>query len=185
MPVTPPGPVPLTLLETATRIDRYRWAETRLFELTGAWSTATPDDELAASLGARSRHHGWHLELWAARRPLAAPAGEIPPDLDVAVATLAGIDHDGDRLAVLDVLVTELLDALDDHLARANPLADASLARTLRLVADELRAGLDEERTQRLDCYGAGSVSEADGDAATSLRRALDDAGGLVPTPGT
>ncbi len=182
MDLPDPGVAPLTLLETAAALDGYRWVEAHLFALTGHWATSTSIDELAASWSSRSRRHGWHLEMWEARRPLVGIPVEPPEQLDHALRGLAGVESDRARLTVLDDLVVPKLSAaLESHRLRVNPLADATLARTLDMVLADLAADSDEGVAQRraLDTDAGYRTDEPEPVAA--VRTVLARAGGLLP----
>jgi hypothetical protein len=55
---------PLAIEASARRAGGHRWVEQRLFELLGRWAAELPDDGAAVLVGAHSRQHGAHAELW-------------------------------------------------------------------------------------------------------------------------
>jgi hypothetical protein len=137
------GPLPtsLTLDRAAERFGAYRWAEHRLFELTGAWAAEATSPAARIHLDVVSGQHSWHAELWAARLPvldgtdpeaLTRPAGPVMAGLFDELARARGTV---DRLAGLyRVVVPRLLVTYGRHLRRAAPAADAPAVRALRLV---------------------------------------------------
>lgn len=143
----PPPPSSGDLVQAARRAGGYAWLEMRLFELLGRWATSVAEPPVAARLGTASRHHGWHAELWHEHLPSV-------PDLDVADLVAPadrGIAATVDDLviAVPDsavealasayrVLVPRLVVAYDHDLAGASRVADAPVARTIRIVLADL-----------------------------------------------
>jgi hypothetical protein len=55
---------PLDIEASARRAGGHRWVEQQLFGMLGRWSAEVPDDAAAVLVGAQSRHHGAHAELW-------------------------------------------------------------------------------------------------------------------------
>lgn len=186
----PAGP---TLLQAAERHGAYRWAERRLFELTGAWAAEATAPEARIHLDVVSGQHAWHAELWADRLPvldgvdredLTGPAG---PVLGPLFAELARAPGTVPRLAALyRVAVPRLLVTYDRHLLRAVPAADAPVVRALRLAR---RDGLEawqagEALLQRLlvgpDQAAAAAEAQARAEAAVVSAWA---GAGLLPWP--
>lgn len=135
---------PLSLLDTAARLGQYRWADQRLFEILGEWGVTTPELEVKALLATFSAHHAWRAEQWLARMPelreVDSEALTVPPGPRAAEAfeVLAAADTTVTRLAgVVRVALPRAIAAHDDHLARCTPVADAPLARSLRMVLDD------------------------------------------------
>ncbi|HEX3946612.1 MAG TPA: hypothetical protein VHW47_02855 [Acidimicrobiales bacterium] len=136
------GPGGLRLEQAASLVGAYRWAEHRLFELTGAWAAEPAPPGVQVHLDEVSAQHGWHAQLWADRLPVldwfdpatvTLPAGPAAGPLLEALAALPA--DPVDRLAGLyRVVVPRLLVGYDRHLARAVPVADAPVIRALRLV---------------------------------------------------
>jgi hypothetical protein len=60
---------PLDIEASARRAGGHRWVEQQLFGMLGRWAAELPDDGAAALVGAHSRHHGAHAELWRACLP--------------------------------------------------------------------------------------------------------------------
>ena len=135
---------PLSLLDTAARLGQYRWADQRLFEILGEWGVTTPELEVKALLATFSAHHAWRAEQWLARMPelreVDSEALTVPPGPRAAEAfeVLAAADTTVTRLAgVVRVALPRAIAVHDDHLARCTPVADAPLARSLRMVLDD------------------------------------------------
>jgi hypothetical protein len=138
----------MTLAQSAERFGAYRWAERRLFELSGAWAVEATSSDARIHLDVASGQHAWHAELWAARLPvldgadhdaLTRPAG---PALGPLFDELAGVPGTVARLAALSrVVLPRLIITYDRHLRRAAVSTDAPAVRALRLVLrDELEA---------------------------------------------
>lgn len=164
-----PFPVPLTLAQAAERFGAYRWAEQRLFELTGAWAAEATSPEARIHLDVVSGQHAWHAELWAARLPvldgtdreaLTRPAGPVlGPLLDEVARTHGTVP----RLAALyRVVVPRLLTTYGRHLRRTAPVADAPAVRALRLVRrDEIESWEAGEALLEHLVVGAGDAAAA------------------------
>jgi hypothetical protein len=172
------GPLPLRLGETAAVVGEYRWIETALYRLLGAWVTDTPVAAVQVHLDAQSMRHSWHAQLWAERLPVltgADPDGLTQPSAPTAAlfAALSGTTpvHDGpgstwppadevvERPGVLPrlaglyrVVLPRLVTTYQRHLAATGPATDAPVARALRLVlndeVEDWQAG--ERMVQRL-----------------------------------
>jgi hypothetical protein len=164
-----PFPVPLTLAQAAERFGAYRWAEQRLFELTGAWAAEATSPEARIHLDVVSGQHAWHAELWAARLPvldgtdreaLTRPAGPVLGPLLDEVARTSGTVA---RLAALyRVVVPRLLTTYGRHLRRAAPATDAPAVRALRLVRrDEVESWEAGEALLEHLVVGAGDAAAA------------------------
>ncbi|HEY1734162.1 MAG TPA: hypothetical protein VGG23_06935, partial [Acidimicrobiales bacterium] len=148
----------LPVIRAATLVGAYRWAEHRLFELTGAWAAEPSPPAVQVHLDEVSAQHAWHAELWADRLPVldwfdpdsvTVPSGSAGPLFDA----LAGLAEPVRRLAGLyRVVVPRLVAGYDHHLARTVPATDGPVIRALRLVGrdevDGWRAG--EARLQTL-----------------------------------
>lgn len=166
----------LPVVRTATLVGAYRWAEHRLFELTGAWAAEPSPPAVQVHLDEVSAQHAWHAELWADRLPVldwfdpdsvTVPFGAAGPLFDA----LADLAEPVRRLAGLyRVVVPRLVAGYDHHLARTVPATDGPVIRALRLVGrdevDAWRAG--EARLQAL------LTSPADASAAADAQRELE-----------
>lgn len=185
-------PSALTLGEAAGLVGAYRWAERRLFELTGAWAAEADDPGAQVHLDRLATEHAWHAELWAARLPaldgvdheaLTVPAGALGPLLEA----LAAVGSTVGRLAGLHrVVLPRLLVTYDRHLTRAVPVADGPTIRVLRLVRrDEAEAWADGEALLEALLGERDSLDEVAG-VQRRLEEAVVGAGvarGLVPWP--
>ena len=164
---------------TAALVGEYRWIETTLHAILGAWVTDLPLAGVQVVLDAQSMRHAWHAELFGDRLPvragvdpdaLTAPSPataalfaaldgiEVPevghgsswPPADRALAPRPGALP---RLAGLyRVVLPRLVTTYTRHLRVAAPVADGPLRRALRLVLrDEIEDWLAGERlVQRL-----------------------------------
>ena len=165
----------LSLHEAAELIGAYRWAEERLFAVTGRWS-ADPamDPEAQVHLFEASAQHAWHADLWADRLPVldgfdreeaTRPRG---PLLEPLLTALEDEPAPVGRLAGLArVIVPELAAAYRHHLARAVPVTDGPVIRTLHLVLADLDA--EEAALERVLARAGLDAGEADAaDPATA-----------------
>ena len=146
---------------TAALVGEYRWIETALFATVGAWVTDIPIAGVQVHLDAQSMRHSWHAELFADRLPVLAgvdPDAMTRPSAAAAAlfAALDGIEVLAEgpgstwlpadrerpprpgalpRLAGLyRVVLARLVTTYSRHLEMVAPVADAPLARALRLV---------------------------------------------------
>jgi hypothetical protein len=176
-PGEPRGSLPLG--STASLVGEYRWIETSLYSLLGAWVAEMPIAGVQVHLDEQSMRHAWHAELWGDRLPVlngvdpdaltkpsaataalfaaldgVEPAAEGPgstwPPADREVAPRPGALP---RLAALyRVVLPRLVTSYTRHLRVVAPVADGPLRRSLRLVLnDEVEDWLAGERmVQRL-----------------------------------
>ena len=147
---------PLTLVQTAQACGRYRWVEERLFEVTGAWAGTTEATRAQLFFHRWSRIHGWHAELWAARRPRGTvidDVGDAPPGegdlLRAAVERLgdlpAAAAAAGFLAELTGAVLAPLAAAYRGHLRRTSPVADGPVMRVLAVALadaeEEMAAG--------------------------------------------
>lgn len=169
----------MPLQRTAELVGEYRWIESALYRLLGAWVADMPVAGVQVHLDAQSMRHAWHAELFADRLPVLA--GSDPdvltgpsPATAALLSALDGIEAPAEgpgstwpsadevpaprpgalpRLAGLyRVVLPRLVTSYTRHLAVVAPVADAPLQRALRLVLrDEVEDWLAGERlVQRL-----------------------------------
>ena len=169
----------LPLGRTAELVGEYRWIESALFRLLGAWVADMPVAGVQVHLDAQGMRHAWHAELFADRLPVLA--GVDPdaltrpsPATTALLAALEGVHAPAEgpgsswppadqeppprpgalpRLAGLyRVVLPRLVTTYTRHLRVVAPVADAPLQRALRLVLrDEVEDWLAGERlVQRL-----------------------------------
>lgn len=148
----------LTLEDAARVAGHARWLEDRLFAVVGEWVAAEDDPEAKALFAAHALRHAWHASVWRDRFPrvahLDADALTVPasPGVTAAVddlvaATGAGPEATARRLSLLAQLLTLLVAAYRDRIARAHPLADGPTVRWLGLVLADEVAALDAVRS--------------------------------------
>ena len=143
-----------TIREAAARVGAYRWAEQRLFHLTGGWAGApSVSDSVRVHLFEMSAQHAWHAELWAQRLPVLAGmdpdrltrplGGSMGP-----VLTAVGLGEADERdwlTGLYRVALPRLLVTYREHLVRVASVAEAPVARALALVVrdehEQLLAG--------------------------------------------
>lgn len=165
--MTDPAPVPGTagrdLLDTARGLGHAVWAERRLFEVLGGWVPTMADPEAKVLVSAQSHHHAWRASVLVDRLPelRQVPLAQVVvPAAGWAevMSALAGPEDQVDRLAGLyRVVGPHLVSTYGAWLDAAVPVADAPLARWLRIIRDDAeRDGADGERVLgRLE--GAGT----------------------------
>jgi hypothetical protein len=140
---------PLDVEMSARRTGTHRWVERRLFEILGGWSAGLGLPAAQVLVGAQSRHHAWHAELWAACLPtlphLDPDRVTVPPSPALAaffdeVADPAGAHDPVVRLAgVYRVVVPRLEVAYARRREGLAEVTDAPVLRALRLVRADLR----------------------------------------------
>ena len=97
----------VTLEESAGRAGTHHWAESRLFELLGAWGPGLTDPELGLMLDRHSHHAAWRAREWWDRLPVLADvdraALSAPPSAraGATLERLAAIDGEAGRLAAV------------------------------------------------------------------------------------
>lgn len=179
------------LEENARRIGHYRWAELRLFEALGSWTTTVPEPEVAPLLGAHCHHHAWHAELWSSRLPelrhldpdrLTAPPNDA---MERFVAALTEPEHTIERLVgAYRVLIPHLVAAYEFHRDHTSEATDAPTIRAITLVLrDELADLHDAEALLRTLLRVPDDMRRAS-DHQARLEQLLVEAGG-VAGPGT
>ena len=173
------GPASLPLEVTAALVGEYRWIEMALFRILGEWVVDMPLAAVKVHLDAQSMRHAWHADLWADRLPVldrVDPDGLTVPSAPAAAlfAALVGdplpTDGPGGSWSVADdegpgrpgalprlaglyrVVLPRLVTTYERHLSAVGGVADAPVARALRLVLndeiEEWRAG--ERLVERL-----------------------------------
>jgi hypothetical protein len=169
----------LPLDTTAALVGGYRWIESALHAVVGAWVPDLPLAAVQVHLDAQSVRHAWHAELFADRLPVRAGADPdaltVPPPAAAALfAVLEGVETPRSgpgsswppadrppaarpaalpRLAGLyRIVLPRLVTTYTRHLRATAEVADAPLRRALRLVLrDEVEDWLAGERlVQRL-----------------------------------
>jgi hypothetical protein len=122
----------------------YRWVESRLFEVLGAWALSVPELEVKPVLAAHAREHAWHAELWLDQLPTVE--GMTPESLttsandgiDAFFVALREADGPGRTIERLvgtyRVLLPRMIAAYSAHLAAASPVCEGPVIRVLRLV---------------------------------------------------
>jgi len=144
---------PLTLLESADLLGRYRYVELAAFAVLGERSARCERAALAVYLSAASRAHAWRAELFERQLPVSAGlpgVGECTrspgPEVDEALALLGSAAEDDLLPMLLDALYPAMLDAYGARLAAAAPASDGGLVRALRRAVADLEAVLADGR---------------------------------------
>lgn len=149
---------PLTLLESADLLGRYRYVELAAFAALGERARSCSDPALACYLAGASLAHGWRARQVEERMPVsvglldvAACTRSPSPEVDEALALLAGPGDDAD---VLDGLLGALYPAMDEGYAlRAVAASPACDPPVVRLIG-RLRCDLDAVRREGLAIAG-------------------------------
>ncbi len=132
-----------TAADAARILGGLAWLGDDLFARFGRWSADGLDAVSAPQLASLSRRLGEHAAWWRAQIPesvlLAADVQDGPVNSGVAelVAAFDGVDP-ADRLIVAAAVVEALTADLTILAGRLNPVGDAAVARTLRLVLADL-----------------------------------------------
>jgi len=205
---------PLQLMDLARLLGGYRWVERRLFEVVGGWVAYEAVPQARVLFDVLAQQHAWHAELWEERLPaldgvdpdtLTVPPSAQVDRLLLAVATsttprgeggvapvvvgsTAGPEGRGGTLPRLvglgRVVLPRLVAGYGLHLRRAEPLAEAPVIRTLRLVRQD-----EIEAWQAVEAAIEALVRRPhDVEAITTHQQALEalvaaDGPGLVPWP--
>jgi hypothetical protein len=137
---------PLTFLETADLLGRYRHVELSLFARLGERAPTCGDAALVVYLAGASRAHGYRAGLVESLLPVSdalpavtgvtrSPGGRLEEALDVLTAD----GHDDDLLdALVGAVYPAMTAAYAEHLAQAGSPADAAVQRVLRRVLADL-----------------------------------------------
>ncbi len=142
---------PLSLLESADLLGRYRYVELGAFAALGARArTAAP--RFAAFLAGASRAHAYRAALFEARLPVSVGLPgpeELTRSPHLAIdEVLDALSAEPDDQLVLDALSGVLYPAMAasyaERLAAASPAADGGLARALRRAIADLDAVASE-----------------------------------------
>lgn len=174
-----PATGPLSLLESADLLGRYRYVELAAFVALGERATHCSESSVASYLSGASLAHAWRARLLEERLPVSvglpgAVASTRAPslDLDAALATLVAGD-DGDVLdGLLGALYPAMVAGYVDRLAVASPAADPPIVRMLgRLLAD-----LDAVRREGTEV--AATLAEPSSGARRAVEELLSRGGG-------
>jgi hypothetical protein len=154
----------LSLDAQARLVGSYQWVERRLFEVLGSWVASEPVPEAQVLFDAYSQQHAWHAELFADRLPALDSVDPdtlvLPPsaEVDRMLNVLSGVVPDGEHgtpdgsllgregsgppaggtlprlVGIGRVVLSRLVTGYSLHLRRVSTVADAPMARCLRLV---------------------------------------------------
>ena len=167
----------------AARLGSYCWAEQQLFALLGGWVADIGEPDVELAMAEHADHAGWRAERWYEALPAAAPGRDALVQGPDAVASAldevrtAGSLGTATRLAVAHrVLLPRMAAALRAHLDWSSPVAEAPVARLLRLCLGDVTTDWvhGERLLQALGGPGAA------GPEADRLESALAAAGGLL-----
>ena len=157
------GPA-LSLDAQARLVGSYLWVERRLFEVLGSWVASEPVPEAQVLFDVYSQQHAWHAELFADRLPaldsvdpdtlVLPPSAEVDRMLNVLAGVVPDDEHSSPDGALLGregagtpaggtlprlvgtgrVVLSRLVTGYTFHLRRVSTVAEAPMARCLRLV---------------------------------------------------
>jgi hypothetical protein len=175
--------VPVTLEESARRAGIHHWAESRLFELLGAWVPGLADPELRLMLDRHSHHAAWRAREWWDRMPVLADVDRValsgPPSAPAGATLelLAAVDGEAARLAAAYRFALPRLwasyDRYRNRLTAEGGVSDSSSLRTVGLVATDLAADWQEgEAALQEVLRSAHRIREA-ADAVAALEELL------------
>jgi hypothetical protein len=204
------GHAALPLEATGPLLGAYRWVERRLFQVVGGWVTSETVPAARVLYDVQSRQHAWHAELWEDRLPVLdnvdPDALTAPPSsaVDRLLTTLAGgplggignrdpqsvIVHTGGTLLRLvglgRVVLPRLVVSYSIHLRRCAAIADASVARALRLVLrDEVEEWREVEALLQSLVHRASDLAVMSGHHQALESMVLSGGPGLLPWPGS
>lgn len=174
------------LLDEVTRlIGGHVWAESRLFEVLGAWVASTDEPEAKLLFDRHSQHHAWRAQQWWDRLPVLADVERervVQPPAPAAAAgtaALARLDGTTARLAgAYRVALPRLFAGYDRHRQQADPTSDGSAIRTLDLLMPDVASDWREgEVFLQLLLRDPSSVDQAAATVAI-LERTLVSPGG-------
>jgi hypothetical protein len=169
------------LLDEASRLaGGHRWAESRLFEITGGWVASTEPVDAKLLLDRHSQHHAWRAEQWWDRLPVLADVDRndltLPPTptAEPAAAALAALDSTVARLAgAYRVALPRLFAAYQRHRLRADPTSDGSAIRTLDLLVPDVAADWREGEVLLQRLLTDDAAVQAAAGAVADLERLL------------
>jgi hypothetical protein len=171
--------------ELAGLIGAYCWVENRIFEIGGAWATASDDGRagldpaLRVWCAATSRRHGLLALRWAERLPVragidrttlvAAPDGPLARGLD----TLAVVTDPRDGVAAMVATVLpRLREVYGAHRQTASPVSEAPVLEVLAGAHRDLAAEISGGRTL---LEGSARGLTRDAALCSQVERAFDE----------
>jgi hypothetical protein len=204
------GRFALPLEATGPLVGAYCWVERRLFEVVGGWVPSETVPQARVLYDVLSRQHGWHAELWEDRLPV---LDSVDPDaltrppssaVDRLLITMSGGpagagpgQHSGSSMAqgggtllrlvgLGRVVLPRLIVGYLGHLQRCAPVADATLARALRLVIrDEVDSWQEVEALLQSLVHRASDLAVMSGHQQALESLVVGSGPGLVPWPGS
>jgi hypothetical protein len=129
------------IVESARRLRRWAWVESRLFEVVGGWATDTEEPDVARWFATVAHHHAWRASLWSERVPVLHDVGPdpVPGEWVALVDAAAAPTETALRLAGLaDGVLPALLEEYEATLASAAEVSDGPVARALRLAVPDV-----------------------------------------------
>ncbi len=135
----------LSLEESARRLGSYVWLNRQLFEVLGGWVASTADPTAQLLLSQHCYQHAWHAELFEARLPrlrefqvsdFILPSNNSAEEL---IGRLSATTDESVRLAATyRVVLPRVYGLYAHHLASTTPIADAAVARSLKLAMTDV-----------------------------------------------
>jgi hypothetical protein len=169
---------PLTLIESADLLGRYRYVELATFAALGERAKSAESAGVQRFLAGASLGHGWRARIVEERLPVSVglPGTEAStrspsPFVDQAIAVLVGPGPDGDLLeALLGAFYPAMLVAYDARIALAAPAPDGPIVRALGRIRHDL-ATVTAEGNARFPVRHPAARS-------TEISRLLGESGG-------
>lgn len=158
----------MTAAESVEAIAAYCRAEQLVFALLGDGAARFTVPAAVAPTIAAADHAAWRARRWFEVLPTAPPGPDaflVPTDADREIAAIAR-DHAVDEATLLAIVVVELLPrlraAMQGHLDRTSPVADAPIRRLLDIALRDL----DTDLAALLGAFETATASSTDRDRA-------------------
>jgi hypothetical protein len=176
---------PLTLLETADLLGRYRYVELLAHHRIGLRAGQCTDASICVYLESASAAHGFRAELFEARLPVSVGLPGISEctrsphrSVDVAFDLLVASETDSDVVAVLlGEVYPAMAGALKSHLVMMSPYCDPPIRRAVRRALADLLEVCAEGESLRL----AGQQLDAASAVRAEFARSSGPYGPLRP----
>ncbi len=144
MTLRPDVLAPIDIASTARRVGAYVWVCSRLFETTGSWSIAEGEPANKRIWFGVSRRFAWQAGQFHERLPKLREVdrsllvGSPGPGSTSRLQSLESICQPDDRRRALGSVIGDLDHSLAQHVAKAEPLRDGPLLRTIERVRNDL-----------------------------------------------
>jgi len=162
----------MLVVESLAVLHRWSFVESRLFEVVGAWTSSTPEPDVARWFASVAHHHAWRSSLWSARVPVLhdLPAPPDPGAWRELLDAVAAPSSSSLRLTGYDV-VTAALEERDTS-GSSSAVCDGPVQRAMSLALPDAK----EDRRSALALLVVAPGDEQVADHRSSLSALL---GGL------